>query len=119
MLDASINDAFKVSTDPTIRGWHAGMSVRDILNQLSSIYGQPTPAAMEINAIAFRGVYSASDAPEVLFWRIEDCAEIAILSRNPYTNRQLLQNAICLLLTTGLYVRAFEEWDCLQPTAQT
>jgi len=27
VLDASINDAFKVSTDPTIRGWHAGMSV--------------------------------------------------------------------------------------------
>jgi len=118
VLDASINDAFKVSTDPTIRGWHAGMSVRDILNQLSSIYGQPTPAAMEINDTAFRGVYSASDAPEVLFRCIEDCAEIAILGRNPYTNRQLLQNAIRFLLTTGLYVRAFEEWDRLQPAAQ-
>ncbi len=119
VLDASINDAFKVSTDPTIRGWHAGMSVRDILDQLSSIYGQPTPAAMEINDTVFRGVYSAADAPEVLFRRIEDCAEIAILGRNPYTDRQLLQNAIRLLLTTGLYVRAFEEWDRLQPTAQT
>ncbi len=43
VLDANINDAFKVSTDPTIRGWHAGMSVRDILDQLSSFYGQPTP----------------------------------------------------------------------------
>jgi len=118
VLDASINDTFKVSTDPTIRGWHAGMSVRDILDQLSSIYGQPTPAAMEINHTAFRGVYSAADAPEVLFRRIEDCAEITILGRNPYTDRQLLQNAIRLLLTTGLYVRAFEEWDRLQPTAQ-
>jgi hypothetical protein len=119
VLDASINDAFKVSTDPTITGWHAGMSVRDILDQLSSIYDQPTPAAMEINDTAFCGVYSAADAPEVLFRRIEDCAEIAILGRNPYTNRQLLQNAICLLLTTGLCVSAFEEWDRLQPTAQT
>jgi hypothetical protein len=64
-------------------------------------------------------VYSAADAPKVLFRRIEDCAEIAILGRNSYTNRQLLQNAICLLLTTGLYVRAFEEWDHLQPAAQT
>jgi hypothetical protein len=119
VLDASINDAFKVSTDPAIRGWHAGMSVRDILDQLSSIYGQPTPAAMEINDTAFRGVYSAADAPEVLFRRIEDCAEIAILGRNPYTDRQLLQNAIRLLLTTGLYVRTFEEWDRLLPAAQT
>jgi hypothetical protein len=95
------------------------MSVRDILDQLSSIYGQPTPAAMEINDTAFRGVYSPADAPEVLFRRIEDCAEIAILGRNPYTDRQLLQNAIRLLLTTGLYVRAFEEWDRLLPAAQT
>ena len=60
---------------------------------------------MELNNTTFRGVYSAADAPEVLFWRIEDCAEIAILGRNPYTDRQLLQNAIRLLLTTGLYVR--------------
>jgi hypothetical protein len=118
VFDVSINNAFKVSTDPTIRGWHAGMSVQDILDQLSSIYGQPTPAAMEINNGAFRGVYSAADAPEVLFRRIEDCAEIAILGRNPYTDRQLLQNAIRLLLTTGLYVRASEEWDRLQPVAQ-
>ena len=56
VLNASINDTFKVLTDPTIRGWHAGMSVRDILDQLSNIYGQPTPAAMEINDTVFRGV---------------------------------------------------------------
>ena len=38
-LDSSINNAFKVSNDPTIQGWHAGMKVIDILNQLSLIYG--------------------------------------------------------------------------------
>jgi hypothetical protein len=53
-LDASINDVFKVSTDPTIQGWHAGMTVQEILNQLSSIYGLPTPAAMELSDITFR-----------------------------------------------------------------
>jgi len=41
-LDSSINDAFKVSNDPTVQGWHAGMRVIDILDQLSLIYGQPT-----------------------------------------------------------------------------
>ena len=78
VLDASIKDAFKVLTDPAIRGWHAGMSGRDILDQLLSIYGQPTPAAMDINDTAFHGMYSAADAPEVLFWRIED-----VQNRNP------------------------------------
>ncbi len=95
------------------------MSVREILNQLSSIYGQPTPAAMELNDTAFCGVYLAANAPKILFRCIEDCPEIAIFGRNPYTDHQLLQNAIRLLLTMGLYVRTFEEWDRLQPTAQT
>ncbi len=48
-LNVSINDAFKVSNDPNIKGWHAGMRVIDILDQLSSIYGQPTPSALEAN----------------------------------------------------------------------
>ena len=118
-LDASVNDAFKVSNIPTIVGWHTGMETRVILDQLSTTYGQPTPAALEINDTVFRGPYSASEAPKVLFRRVENCAEIAILGTNPYTEKQLITNAIRLLLTTGLYVRAFEEWDRLLPVNQT
>jgi hypothetical protein len=36
-----------------------------------------------------------------------------------YTDRQLINNVICLLLTTGLYVRPFEEWDHMAPATQT
>jgi hypothetical protein len=43
-LDARINDAFKLSVNPAIQGSHAGMRVIDTLDQLSAIYGQPTPA---------------------------------------------------------------------------
>jgi hypothetical protein len=118
-LDASIDDAFKVSNIPTIVGWHAGMETRTILDQLSSTYGQPTPAALKINDTTFRGQYSTADAPEVLFRCIENCAEIAILGNNPYTKKQLITNAIRLLLSTGLYIRAFEEWDHLLPATQT
>jgi hypothetical protein len=52
-LDASINDAFKVSNDPIIQGWHAGTQVIDILDQLSTIYGQPTPAVLKTNDAFF------------------------------------------------------------------
>jgi hypothetical protein len=76
-------------------------------------------AAMELNDIAFRSPYLAADAPEVLFCQIKDSANIAILRRNPYTDCQLINNAIHLLLTTGVYVRMFKEWDRLQPIAQT
>jgi hypothetical protein len=118
VLDASINDAFKVANNPNITGWQAGISVQEILDQLSNIYGQPTPAAMELNDVAFRNQYSSVDAPKVLFRRIENCAEIAILGQNPYTDCQLINNVIRLLLTTGLYQRPFEEWDQLLPAAQ-
>ncbi len=40
------------------------------------------------------------------------------MGNNLYTNRQLINNAICLLLTTGLYQRAFEEWDPLTDVQQ-
>jgi hypothetical protein len=118
-LNASINDAFKVSTNPAIRGWHAGMAVQDILNQLSSIYGLPTLAAMDLNEITFRSLYLAADAPELLFCWIKDCANIAILGRNLYTDCQLINNAIRFLLTTSIYVQMFEEWDHLHLNAQT
>jgi hypothetical protein len=52
-LDASINDAFKVSNDPTIQEWHAGMSVIFILNQLSELYSQPTRAILEMKDTVF------------------------------------------------------------------
>jgi hypothetical protein len=66
-LNASINDAFKVSNDPTIQGLHAGMHVINILDQLSRIYGQPTPAILETNNAVFCSPYLAADTPEVLF----------------------------------------------------
>jgi hypothetical protein len=42
----------------------------------------------------------------------------ALLGRNLYKDRQLINYAICLLLTTGLYLWPFEEWDRLLPISQ-
>jgi hypothetical protein len=66
-LDASVNDAFKVSNDPAVHGWHAGMRVINILDQLSATYGQPNPVALEENDHIFRSPTSAADPLEVLF----------------------------------------------------
>ena len=40
------------------------------------------------------------------------------LEKNPYTDKQLITNMIRLLLTTGLYIRAFEDWDQLTDAAK-
>jgi hypothetical protein len=95
-----------------------GMTPRAILNQLSTSYGQPTPATMEINNATFCSQCSSTNAPKVLFRHIENCAEIAIIGNNPYTDPQLINNVVRLHLTTGLYKRAFEEWDRLTHAEQ-
>jgi hypothetical protein len=95
------------------------MRVIDILDQLSAIYSQPTRAVMEQNNIAFRSPYYAANAHEILFCCIKDCTEIALLRCSPYMDCQLINNMIPLLLTTGLYLWPFEEWDQPLPVAQT
>jgi hypothetical protein len=88
------------------------MEIMDIFDQLANTYGRPTPAALLNNDHLYCSVYSPTDAPEVLFRRIEDCQEVQILGNDPYTPQQLINNAIRLLLATGLYTRDFDdEWD--------
>jgi hypothetical protein len=118
-LDSSVNNAFKVLNYPTVQGWHMRMRVINILDQLSATYGQPTPSALEANNHIFRSPMLAANPPEVLFRRIKKCAETALLGKNLYTDKQLIMNTIRLLLTTGLYIRAFKDWDQLAEGAKT
>ena len=111
MLDDNIDDAFKVSNNPALTGWNPSMNIIDMIDQLVTTYGRPTPVALLTNDTLFRSAYSPVDAPEVLFRRIETCQEIQVLGDDPYTAVQLLNNAVRLLLACGLYQRDFEEWD--------
>jgi len=101
-LDDGIDDTFKVSNDPALAGWNASMEPREMFDQITATYGRPTPAALLQNELLFRSVYSPQHSPEVLFRRIEDCQEVQILGEDPYTAQQLLNNAVRLLLQTGL-----------------
>ncbi len=65
-LDASVNVPFQVSKNPTIQGWHIGMSTMVILGQLS-FYGHPNPAVLKQNDCMFCSPYLATKPPEVLF----------------------------------------------------
>jgi hypothetical protein len=98
-------------------GWNPSMASREMIDQITTTYGRPTPAALLQNDTMFQSVYSPNDAPEVLFRRIEDCQEVQILGEDPYTAQQLLNNAVRLLLQCGLYTRDFEDWD-QKPSAE-
>jgi hypothetical protein len=118
-LNAIVNDAFKVSNMVNGCGWHAGMRVIYILDQLNNTYGKPTSSALEVNDNIFRSPYLTADVLQALFHPIEDCAKVTLLGKNHCTNRQLIYTAVCLLQSTGLYVRTFKGWDLLAEVDQT
>jgi hypothetical protein len=76
MLNDNIDDAFKVSNNPTLQGRNQLMEIMEILNQITTKYGCPTPNAQLLNGMLFRSAYSPVDTPETLFRRIKDCQEV-------------------------------------------
>jgi hypothetical protein len=53
MLDDSIPIQVKVLNIPTLTGWNASMSIQEILTQLETSYGKPTPMALHNNDLLF------------------------------------------------------------------
>ena len=46
VLDETIDDAFKFSPDPTLTGWNPLMEIIEIMDQMTTTYGRPTPTAL-------------------------------------------------------------------------
>ncbi len=99
MLDAHVNDAFKVApltTPPTTR-WNATMSLCDIFDQLATTYGKPTPDTMHQKTSPSWLHTIRKTPPGILFKQCTNCQEIEALAQNPYTTQQLLLNAFDLI----------------------
>ena len=108
-LDAHVGDEFK--SPPTnaqgTTGWNSTMLPNDIFDQLMLIYGKPTPDAVRQNNLMFYSMYNPKDPPEVLFKRLLDCQEIAIVAKVPFTVKQLLVNRErCRPLHLHRFIRA-------------
>ncbi len=116
VLDTKIDDAFKVGTTPG-QTWTSAMSITDILTQLTNTYGKPNASILFINNATFSQQYDPRDPPEMLFKRLEECQEVAILGDQPYTAVQLLNTATHLLETCGHYTLEFQQWDA-KPAAE-
>ncbi len=41
---------------------------------------------------------ATTEAPKMLFYRIEQCQEFATLAGDPYTQMQILNTVICILM---------------------
>ena len=112
MLDDSISNQFKVSNTPNLTGWNSTMTILVILDQLEASYGKPDMMTLFGNDTLFRSPFPANEAPEMLFYRIEQCQEIQILAQDPYTPMQIINNAVRLLQQSGIFpLKEFDAWD--------
>ena len=112
MLDANVSAQFKVSNNPNLTGWNATMSIMDILNQLQDTYGKPDMMTIFKNETLYRSPMAPSDSPEMLFYRIEQCQEVQILGKVPFTTEQIIANAVRILVGSNLLPsKEFDAWE--------
>ena len=52
----------------------------------------------------------------MLFYRIEQCQEIQTLAQDPYSSTQIINNAVRLLVQSGIFpLKEFDTWDTIIP----
>ena len=66
------------------------MSVLDILTQRQDSYGKPNMMTNFRNETLYRSQMAPSDSSEVLFHRIEQCQEVQIIGKVPFTTEQII-----------------------------
>ena len=113
-LNNNTVDHFKVSNLANMTGWNSSMSIRTIFKQLERSYGKPNAMALFHNDTLFRSAFSATDAPEMLFHQIEQCQEIQTIAQDPYTPTQIINNAVRLLMSSGIFLlKEFDMWEAM------
>ena len=110
----NIGDQFKLSNLDNMTGWNFSMSIRTIFEQLEHSYGKPNAMALFHNNTLFRSAFPATGAPEMLFHQIKQCQEIQTIAQDPYTHTQFINNAVQLLMLSGIFVlKEFNTWEAM------
>ena len=112
MLDSTVAAQFKVSNNAALTGWNSTMSIIDIINQLQQSYGKPNMMTLFTNDTLFRSPMKPGDSPEMLFWRLEQCQEVQRIGKVPYSDEQIIANAIRILATSNIFpLKEFDSWE--------
>ena len=120
LLDELVRPEYKVSNINGLTGWNSTMSIQEILAQLECTFGKPSAAISFHNNSVFTSPFSATETPESLFRRIEECQEVAVLGGAPYTVQQIVGNTMFLFLQSGIFPnREFEVWDAYPSVDKT
>ena len=79
------------------------MSIINIFAQLDTTFGKPDAQAQLLNNNNFRAPLLPTETPETLFLRLKECQEEQILANNPYTDMQLIINAVLVLQKASIF----------------
>jgi hypothetical protein len=90
LLMANIKEKFQISNISGLQGWHNDMTVMEILTQLQSKYGAPDPDAVAAMEAMFSKPHNPNDSLEVLYATLEECQNIAMMNKNPLTEKQAI-----------------------------
>ena len=116
MLDETVSNQFKVSNTPNLTGWDSTMTIRIILKQLEALYGKPDTMTLFWNNTLFQSPFPATEAPEMFFYRIKQCQEIQTLAQDPYSNMQIINNLLHLLMQSNIFpLKEFDTWERITP----
>ncbi len=74
VLNKTVSNQFKVLNTPNLIGWNSTMTIRVILEQLKALYGKPDTMTLFRNDTLFQSPFPATEAPEMLFYRIKQCS---------------------------------------------
>jgi hypothetical protein len=68
-------------------------------------------SALNMEPVKFAAPWNPNEPIETFFDRLEDCYVFSIMAKPPYTQEQLIDNAIMSIQCTGLYKTALLEWQ--------
>ena len=103
LLTDNVLPQYQASTTPGLTGWDATMSIIDIFAQLDATFGKPDAQAILINEAKFRAPLLPMETPETIFLQLEECQEVQIPAHNPYTDKQLIVNAVIVLRKANVF----------------
>jgi hypothetical protein len=116
MLNAYVSDQFKVSNNPTLMGWNSAMSIINILIQLQVLYGKPNMMTLYTIDTLFCSLMTTGNSPKMLFYRIEECQEIQRIGNLPYSEEQIIANAVRILLKANIFpLKKLDAWEAVTP----
>ena len=68
------------------------------------------------NDTLFHSPMTAGNLPKMLFYQIEQCQEIQRIGNLPYSQEQIIANAVHILLEANIFpLKEFNAWDAVTP----